>query len=246
MPEPVRSVVRSFDLLRQLAAADGPVSLASLSAETGLPKSTARRLLATLESVRAVEPGLEPGTYVSGPGLSAIVGRPSQPAIHSLAGPFLQDVVDLVGEDATLSILDRDTVVFTAQVAGPHPIQVPDGTGTRYPPHTVSSGFVLLSGWPEARLERYVADAAARDDLDADELSAKIADVRNRGFVWHVDGWVEGISAVAVPVRSDGEIVAALGAFGPTYRFPGERDPEALALEVARIGAELSSHLARP
>lgn len=244
MTEQVRSVVRAFELLRYLKEASEPVSLGELSALAELPKSTTRRLLATLTSLRAVEPGIVPGTYATGPGLAAIGGYVGvQPVVHSLAGPFLGDIVELTGEAATLAVLDRDTVVFSTQRAGPHPVQVPDATGTRFALHTVSAGFVFMAGWSDTRIEEYLGSATA-DDLDADDVRIKIAGVRDLGYVWHVDGWVDGVSALAVPVPAgDGSVAAALGAFGPTYRFPGELDQVEIGTALGQIGMQLGAHL---
>lgn len=237
-------MVRAFELLRLLSAEDEAVPLSALASRAALPKSTARRLLATLESMHAVEQGVTPGTYVSGPGLAAIGGTAgSRRVVHAIAIPFLSDVVALTGEDATLAVLDQDSVVFTEQRGGPHPIQVPDGTGSRFPPHTVSSGFALMSGWSDARIERYVRDHGG-GDLDPDLLRGKIDEARTRGYVWHIDGWVEGVSAVAAPVLDGGgDVVASLGAFGPTYRFPGDRHRDQLGRSMARIASQLSTHL---
>lgn len=247
MADQIRSVLRAFELLRLLAAAGEPVPLAVLAERAELPKSTTRRLLATLGSVRAVEPGIRPGTYVSGRGLAAIGGYGAvQPVIHALAGPFLGDVVSLTGEDATLAVLDQDTVVFTEQLTGPHPIQVPDATGARFAPHTVSSGFVLMSAWSDDRIERYLAEIPQAKAAEKAALRHKIRETGKRGYVWHIDGWVEGISAVAVPVKAgDGSLVAALGAFGPTYRFPGALDLAELGRAMTRIGTQLGSYLSR-
>lgn len=244
MAEQVRSVVRAFELLRFLNEAAEPLSLAELATRAQLPKSTTRRLLMTLTSLRAVETGVVPGTYTSGPGLAAIGGYVGvQPVIHSLAGPFLGDIVELTGEAATLAVLDRDTVVFATQKAGPHPVQVPDATGTRFPPHTVSPGFVFLSAWPESRLEDYLG-SLPDDDIDPSDVLSKIDAVRDRGYVWHIDGWVDGVSALAAPVvAGDGSIAAALGAFGPTYRFPGGRDRDEMGRALGQISAQLSAHL---
>ena len=47
----VQSVARIFDIIEALAAHPGGEALQQLSAETGLPKSTAHRLLASLVSL---------------------------------------------------------------------------------------------------------------------------------------------------------------------------------------------------
>lgn len=236
MAENVQSVVRAFALVRALALASEPVALGDLAIQVGLPKSTARRLLATLESVGAVDRGPGPGTYLAGAGLTALAGTGNGiGSLHALAGPFLRDIVELFAEDATLAIVDGTSVLFTEQVVGPNPIQVPDGTGMRYPLHTVASGYVFMSQWPESDVYAYCEDLGIEPGPVADKVSV----VRELGYAWH-DGWLEGISAVAVPVSVESGLVGAIGAFGPSYRFPGERSRSEVGEAIIRVATRLS------
>ncbi len=237
MSEPVQSVVRAFALLQRLASSAEPVSLADLASRVDLPKSTTRRLLATLEYVDVVARGAERGTYVPGPALAVLAQRVPFSGLAAVATPYLRDVVDLTGEDATLAVVDGGAVIYVAQLGGPNPIQVPDGTGIRFAPHEVSSGLVLMADWPDEHIHAYCRSQV----VDEADVWSKLESVRNNGYVWHIDRWVDGISAVAAPVRDGaGQAVAALGAFGPSYRFPGDRDPARLGRDVAALAKRLS------
>ena len=239
MAENVQSVVRAFALVRALALASEPVGLGDLALQVGLPKSTARRLLATLESIGVVDRGPEPGSYLAGAGLTSLAGTSHGiGSLHALAGPFLRDIVELFAEDATLAIVDGTSVLFTEQVVGPNPIQVPDGTGMRYPLHTVASGYVFMSQWPESEIHAYCQDLG----IDAGPVANKVKLVRELGYAWH-DGWLDGISAVAVPIRGDSGVVATIGAFGPSYRFPGERSRAAVGEAIAGVASRLGQLL---
>lgn len=242
MVENVQSVVRAFSLVRALALSNEPMALGDLAHQVGLPKSTARRLLATLESIGVVDRGPTPGSYLAGAGLTSLVGtgRGIGP-LHALAGPFLRDIVELFAEDATLAIIDGTSVLFTDQVVGPNPIQVPDGTGMRYPLHTVASGYVFMSQWQEQDVATYCHEIG----IEPGPILEKLNLVREVGYAWH-DGWVDGISAIAVPVRSESGVVGAIGtigAFGPSYRFPGERSRAEVGETIVRVAARLTQLL---
>jgi len=237
--ENVQAVVRAFGLVRALAMAGRPVALGALAEQVALPKSTARRLLATLESIGVVDRGPAAGTYRAGAGLMSLTGLGGgQVPIHSLAGPFLRDIVGLFAEDATLAIIDGDSVLFTDQVVGPNPIQVPDGTGLRYPLHTVASGYVFMADQSSELVETYCRQAG----VEADPILAKVASVGAAGYAWH-DEWVDGISAVAAPVRSSAGIAGVIGAFGPSYRFPGDRPRAEVGDAIARVATRLGQLL---
>lgn len=238
MSEPVQSVLRAFALLQSLASAPEPMPLADLARTVDLPKSTARRLLATLEHVDAVARGPEHGTYVPGPALAGLGQRVPSAGLAAVATPYLRDVVALTGEDATLAVLDGGAVVYVAQMAGPNPIQVPDGTGIRLAPHEVSSGLILMADWGDDRIDAY----CRRPDVDEVDVRTKVQLARRDGYVWHIDQWVEGISAVAAPVRDgDGRVVAALGAFGPSYRFPGDLSLASVGNQLVELAGRLSA-----
>jgi DNA-binding IclR family transcriptional regulator len=229
--ENVQSVVRAFALVRALALASEPVGLGDLALQVALPKSTARRLLVTLETIGVVDRGPEPGTYLAGAGLTALAGTGHGiGSLHALAGPFLRDIVELFAEDATLAIVDGTSVLFTEQVVGPNPIQVPDGTGMRYPLHTVASGYVFIA--------TYSRGVGAEGDL----IVEKVGQARELGYAWH-DGWVDGITAVAAPVRTETDVVGTIGAFGPSYRFPGERLRADIGEAILLVAARLSQLL---
>ena len=240
MAENVQSVVRAFSLLRSVVDADGAVSLADLSADVGLPKSTARRLLATLEEVGVVERGPGVGTYQPSSGLASYsLSGPETLAVHSLARPFLRDLMEATNEDATLAIVDGASVVFTDQVVGPNPITVPTETGERYPIHTVASGYLFMGTWTADAVNDY-CDVW---QLDSEAVHRTIAAGRDTGYVWH-DGWIEGVSAVAALVSDPVGPVATVGAFGPSYRFGLPKDRRGIGQSALAVAQSLSARLA--
>lgn len=235
----VQSVIRAFDLMRVLAGSETSISLAELAAETSLPKSTTRRMLATLESVGAVARGLDAGTYRIGSGLS-LMGATGSSGLHAVAPVFVRDAMAFTGEAATIALLDQGSVIFTEQINGPNPIQVPESRGLRFPPHSVSSGLALMSGWGDEAILDYCEDPA----VEMSDVTAKVREARRRGYLWHIDKWIDGISAVAAPVRGPtGQVTAALGCFGPSYRFPGDADREFIGHRLAGLARQLALHL---
>ncbi len=247
--ERVQAVVRAFTILRTLAAAREPVLLGRVSVETGLPKSTVSRLLTTLESIGMVERGPADGTYTIGSGVESISrGHPSANRLQGVAHPYLGELVAELGESAALAVADGDGLIYTAQVQSAHPIQVPDWSGSRFLPHTVAAGFVFMAWWEEARLDHYLsqklAPSSGKTLTDPAEIRSRIQVVRQDGYCWALDEWVEGISAVAAPVLDDaGSLMAVISVFGPSYRFPTDRDQAAIGERVIESATAIASHL---
>jgi DNA-binding IclR family transcriptional regulator len=170
-------------VLRTLAAHSPPLSLATIAQETGLPKSTVKRLLATLESIDMIERQAVTGAYTLGPGIDVLTGRPTSTAqLIAVVHPYLSELVDTYGEDAGLAVPDVGDVLLAHQVASPNPVQVQNWTGTRIAPHIVAAGHVMMSGWTDEELDRYLAQPLTQQTertlTDPEQLRRRIASVR--------------------------------------------------------------------
>jgi DNA-binding IclR family transcriptional regulator len=239
----VQSVERSLAILRCLAGTEAGVS--QLSDLVGLPKSTVSRLLATLQDLGAVEP-TENG-YRIGALMAEIAGGANRTdALISLARPYLAGLVGATGEDAGLSVLQDGEVVYLAQVNADTHVQVRDWTGVHLPPHCVSSGLVLLAHAPVEEQRRVLARPlprfTPRTVTSPAKLRRRLAEVAQQDSEWVYGEFATDIDSVAAAVLDgEGHAVAALHVHGPSYRFPGERDPKEIAALVAaaaqRMGA---------
>ena len=74
-------------------------------------------------------------------------------------------------------------------------------------------------------------------------IQRRLASIRRDGYVWTIGEFDDGITSVAAPVvDAHGTTVAAIHCHGPSYRFPGDVDADAIAARVvdaARAGATL-------
>lgn len=242
---PVQSVERAFGILRCLAG--GPAGVSEIAERVGLPKSTVSRLLSTLQELGAVEQA--GNEYRIGHGMvdvaaAAIPGR----NLISVARPHLAELVETLGEAAGLAVLDVNDVVYLDQVNVDNPVQLRDWTGERLRPHMVSSGLVLLASLSDPERERYLAGpleaATPRTTTDPAELRRRLETVAAQGTEWTVDEFVTGISSVAAPVRgAGGQVVAAVHAHGPSYRFPPDGAADRIAAVVAGTADRISGRL---
>jgi DNA-binding IclR family transcriptional regulator len=243
----VQSIERALAILRYVAGTEAGVS--QIAAAVGLPKSTVSRLLATLHDNGAVS--LSAGRFSIGPligQLAAGTGRHGE--LVAIARPYLVGLVDAFGEDAGVSVLDGGDVLYLDQVSSDAAVQLRDWTGERVPPHCVSSGLVLLAhASPDARqraLEGPLPRLTARTMVAPTRLRRRLVAVARRDSEWVYGEFADDINSIAAPVfDGDGEVVAALHVHGPSYRFPGDRDPHQIAAGVAAAAQQMSSRLRR-
>ncbi len=151
----VRSVDRAASLLLALGECQGEAGVTELARRLGLHKSTASRLLATLQRRGLVEQDDETGKYRLGLVVIRLAERAERTLdLRSIAMPELERLARLTHETTGLGVLDGDQLLTVAQADGPNLIAVGDWTGRTTPLHCVASGKVLLAAMAERDVVR--------------------------------------------------------------------------------------------
>jgi len=251
----VQSVERAFAVLRALATE--PAGISDVARRVDLPTSTVARLLGTLAALGAVSRVDDSAAYRVGPVVADLAAAADPSAgLITASRAFLADLVARAGETAGLSVLEGDQVVYLDQVESANEVQVRDWTGTKLPWHVVSSGLAMAAHLEPERVEAWLRRSherfTARTVTDAGALRTRLEAVRERGWIWTIEEFDEGISSVAAPVLSPtgttstrGTPVAAIHCHGPSYRFPApghEDEIGAIVHEAAtRLGLRLGA-----
>jgi DNA-binding IclR family transcriptional regulator len=217
----VRSIARAVDVL-ELFDLEHPIrQLRDLVTLTELPKTTVVRLLSTLESLGLIADRGD-SSYGLGAGFLRWV-KLSQALweISTQARQIMSRLVDACGETVNVYVRQDLNRLAIAQVEGTATVRSVVEVGVPYPLATGAGAKVLLGGAPEQVLRDLVAQ---RRDLDLDALRNEVASIREAGYaVTHGEREL-GASAVAAPiVATDGRVIAALSASGPTSRFTADR-----------------------
>lgn len=138
-----RAVERALHLLEAVARSSGGARLSELARDTGVPASTALRLLRTLERARFVRRD-EGGGFHAGSGLLALAAALEELPLIQLAEPHLRGLVDALGETASLGVLDEaGDALYLAQVPSPHAIRYASWRGRRVPGGVSALGLAL-------------------------------------------------------------------------------------------------------
>jgi IclR family acetate operon transcriptional repressor len=238
----VRSVDRAAALLLALGESRAEAGVTELARRLGLHKSTASRLLATLQRRGLVEQDEETGKYRLGLIVIRLADRAERTLdLRGISMPELERLARATRETVSLGVVDGDLVRTVAQVDGPNMVACADWTGRSTPMHCVASGKVLLASRAEREVLRMAKQGLVactdRTITRLDTLLEELARVRRRGFATAFSEWEDGLNAVAAPVRdARGAIIAAVDVWGPAYRITAARVAE-LATE-ARATAE--------
>lgn len=226
----VNATLRILDLL----ASRGTLSLAELTRELGLAKSTAHRICGVLvERAWAVRDA--DGRY--GLGIralrlgSATTELPIVTAFRSVAAHFL----DELDETMALAVVDGDESLYIAMEETSKPVRYVTHIGSKSPAFAAASGRVILAGQP---VETVAALFSGRPLITPTghrlggmpELRRILEKIRLEGFAENWDETAEGLYAASVPIANGaGTTIAALTTLVPRSRVTPERRETILA-----------------
>ena len=215
------SIRRAFRVLECLARSPG-ASVAAVARETGLPRATVTRVLATLADVGAAR--RDGAGWTLGPSIAELA-RGADPPLAERAGPQLAALAADLGETVMLAVPEGAAGArVVAEAAGPRMVGVGSWLGrTLTDP---ASGFVrmrLAALDPPAR-QRAVAELqlvahTASTIRSRRALLAELDRVARADHSEVVDEYEQGLAGLAVPLRRHGLLVGLLAVYLPTARL---------------------------
>jgi DNA-binding IclR family transcriptional regulator len=231
-----------------LLARDGWSAGAEVARELGVHRSTALRLLSTLERHALVERDPRTSKYRLGrrlPQLASVVT--GELDLRFVARPVCEQLAGAVGETVTLDVLDGDQIVPIEQATGSTSVVSINWLGRRTPVHCTASGKVILAFGPIAVRERLLSaplePATQHTIVDPSELEKQFAAALDAGFARTFQELEMGLNAIASPVFSaHGDVVAAIDVSGPAHRLREGDRPELVEL-TREAAADLSRRL---
>jgi DNA-binding IclR family transcriptional regulator len=239
----VRSVDRAVAIL-DLLGQGGWRTGAEVARELGVHRSTALRLLATLERHSLVERDPRTARYRLGPRLAQLASVVTgELDLRAVARPVCEELATAAGETATLDVLVGDVIVPIEQATASTSVVSVNWLGRRTPVHGTASGKAILAFGPAAVRERLLSlplDALTPHTVtDRARLEAELDEARRTGLARTHEELEVGLDAVAAPVfGAHGEVVAALDVSGPSHRLRG-------AFELDRLTRERAADLSR-
>src|SRR5438067_997992 len=243
----VRSVERAISIL-DLLAVGGWRTGADIARELRVHRSTALRLLGTLERHSLVERDQRTARYRLGrrlPQLASVVTGEFD--LRYVARPVCEHLAAATGETATLDVLVGDVIVPIEQATATTSVVGVNWLGRRTPVHCTASGKAILAFLPAALRDGLLAgrleQVTPRTVVDRTQLEADLEAARSSGIARTHEELELGLDAVAAPVfGADGEVVAALDVSGPSHRLRAGNRPELDRLTIEGA-ADLSRRL---
>ena len=223
----IQAVDRALRLLELVVAAPAALTGAELAAAAGINRSTAWRLLATLEAHDLVERDADTNRYIVGVGSMRLAAQTPAGAIARRARPILERLALDAGDAATLTIGGASSLVVIDQVDAPQVVNV-RWTGRAIPLESSSVGKLVLASWTDLQISAFLGDRLT------DRLRADVAAARETGIGTTFSEYEPGLNGISAAARDrDGHPVAYLSVTGPDYRLSASRTAEIAPLLLA-------------
>jgi DNA-binding IclR family transcriptional regulator len=244
----VPAVVKAVRLLDALAAAREPLTLASLTLELAMPKSTIHALCATLVNAGLVR-RFENGSYHLGAHVMdlshAFLSRTDLTAEFTSLG----DSLDVLPEETLImSVLDGADVVYLGCRNGSRPLGLNFRIGMRLPATCTASGKAILSTMPVERVtelaEAGLSSLTKKSVTDLPTLMKQLSLVRKRGYAQDDEETRDGMMCFGAPIFDSRGSQAIAGIGVSLLKADTDAQQRNVAIRAVQLmAAELSKRL---
>lgn len=232
----ITALSRAVAVLNAFTPDRPQLALNDVVAATGLPKTTAFRLLSALMEHDFVTLDLDNGKYSLGFALLRLGEvRRGQTNAHGTVMPVMQEIRETLNETVVFSIRVGDERVHVDALESKDLLRRTATIGGRAPLHAGASSKILMAGMTDAEIDGYVArhaplTGADGRPLDADTLRDELAVIRERGWAESRGEVRPGGGALAAPVRDfSGRWIASIDVLTPNDRYTPEHRERIIA-----------------
>ena len=248
MKQPSRSPLeRGLAILELLTTRDSPTSLEDISALLEVNKSTAFRLLETLEQGGFVSRPMQGNGYLLG-AKTAIVGDrfKKQVLASGIFESILQDLRNLTRETTGLFALEFPERACLLAINSEMELHRSLKVGSRAPLHSGAVGKVMLASLEARQFQIYLDQLTfpvyrGEGLLTREQLIDEVRRAREAGFSVSVAETVGEVWAIAVPISSS-LLHGAIVVTGPSSRMPAHFQDMANQMRAA-IEQKLNKYL---
>jgi IclR family pca regulon transcriptional regulator len=214
-PDFVLSLARGLCVIETFEGHTEGRTVADVARQTGLSRAAVRRSLVTLQMLGYADSSgstFRLTTRALRLGFSYL----SSASLPALAQPILERITEVVHESSSLSVLERDEIVYIARSTSKRVMSVGLSVGSRLPAYCTSMGRILLAALSEEQLDRYldrveVKALSPKTIVDKQLLREIVVRVRSDRFAITDEELELGLRSIAVPVLArNGRVIAAM------------------------------------
>jgi IclR family KDG regulon transcriptional repressor len=224
--ETLRTADAALAVLEHLAGSQRPQGLAEISRSLGISKPKALRILRTLRARGYATQEETTARYRFGLACARLVAQArAEVSVALLCAPALRWLWETTQETTYLAALEAGRGVVIEKLDSPRPVIATSSLGRTLPLHAVSAGKALLAGLSDREVTQlFSAGLTAYTDATPgglDALLEEVRQIRRQGYAVNREGYRDGVSGVAAPIRwaPDGPTALAIAVCVPALRF---------------------------
>ena len=246
-----QSADKIFDVVETMVRNGAPMRLNDIAKLSGIPQSTAFRMINALRERGYVIQDENSAKYTLSLKFSLIGDMVrAKFDLRDLVHPYMLNIAASCDGICYLAIPPQQELVYIDMVSPPGSVltRMPF-IGKHVPLHCGGNGIIILSGYSDAQLEEYLRQASydkpsPKTVTDPESIRAKVKEVQQLGYSFCTEQLESGNGSIAVGLRNHlGQIIAGLSVGGPIERLTDEYVRHALP-HLRHAAEEISAQLA--
>ncbi len=238
---------KACQVIELVASTQGGCPLKELSAQLDIPRTTALRIVQTLQErnflAQTGDKYFTPGTALVHLGVMALDSLD----IRGFARPVLKKLSQETGESSHIAMLNGDKSLLVEVCDSPHPIRIASRPGTLVDLHCSSTGKVFLAfNIPEpSKFCRTLnlVEHTENTSTTIEEVLADIEQTRKQGYGIDEEEYLPGARCIAAPIMNAfGKTIAAIGITASTSTFTKTKIPT-MSARLKKAAAEISTSM---
>ncbi|MDT8904826.1 transcriptional regulator, IclR family [Pseudomonas sp. NFACC32-1] len=251
-PHPLfnQSLEKGLAVLRAFNASRRTMNLADIAQAAAINKSSAQRMIHTLEELGYVRKHPQTKRFQLTPKVMEIgYNYLAADTLVDVANPFLAELAQATGETTNLTEPDGLDMVYVARFVAPKFIPIHMPIGSRIPMYCTGSGRALLSALPDDELTAVLHASERKRHTQytltaVDDIIEQIETTRRRGYATNKEELFLGDMSIAAPIiGSQGLPVAAVHVVVPSSRWTMEEAERKLAPAVIECARAIRSSI---
>lgn len=219
------SLTNALRILKSFSSDRSELTLSEIACLVNVSKSTACRLVQTLESEGFIYQNSHFNTYQLGSSILTLSNTViDQLAVLKETIHFLKELTLLTGESSHIAILDNTDVIYLTKEDNQYRVKLRSHIGRRNPAHCTASGQAILAFMTPSIIEEIFKNGFEQvtkySIISPQEFQQKLTTIRKQGYSISKGEYIENIVSVGAPIyNKNNQVFAAISVAGPKQRM---------------------------
>lgn len=241
------SLTNALHILKAFSVDDTELYLDDIAEQVSISKSTACRLVQTLESEGFIIQNTRSNTYALGSTILSL-SNTMLDQFYRLKEmtTFLKQLTNDTGESSHIAVLQNNEVLYLKKEDSQYNVQLRSHIGKRNPAHCTASGLALLGGLKQQELLALYKDGFEQPTpfsmSNIQQLMNRLEEGRKQGYFMSDGEMVENVLAIGAPIyNKEGKIIASISVAGLRQRM--QPQVKKIIQSVIHTSIELTNYI---